>query len=279
MNSKIILKIIIILFILLLFSYNTAFATEIDERLEMFYEEVETEDGIFYKRKKHDKSKATLGYSVTLLKDDEPTIEIIKDTTDEYVKKYTLENCPIEQRIEKEYYQSILSIYSTTEGYKNKEDIKALISINATPVDGTSNYWKENFTNNELYYNEYVKKYYLTVYYFVRLSFNEESNKYELAYIDFKPENLEEEISRLKEKGLDIENIDVKELMKINYDDQIVAIPGTETSSISAEKTEYNSKQIEEISNTAQIIRTVCISLIIVVVFAGIIQVWRKNNY
>ena len=160
MNSKIILKIIIILFILLLFSYNTAFATEIDERLEMFYEEVETEDGIFYKRKKFDKSKATLGYSVTLLKDDEPTIEIIKDTTDEFVKKYTLENCPIEQRIEKEYYQSILSIYSTTEGYKNKEDIKALISINATPVDGSSNYWKENFTNNELYYNEYVKKYY-----------------------------------------------------------------------------------------------------------------------
>ncbi len=286
MNKKIrnILK-IIILFILLIISNIEVYASDIDKRIEMFYEQVETEEGTFYKDKKTDPKDVKKVYSISekvYSEENKKVVKIIKEKIDEYMTRFTSDDCPEEQRIEKEYTQNVINIYSVTEEkkYNDGDEISGLVSVFVSPINFENDYWKNNFYNNEISYNPFEEKYHVKMYYYIRLSFNEENSKYEIAYIDFKPENLEEELAKLKEeKGLDLKNLNVKDLMNISYDDQIKAVPSSESTAVSAEKTEYNAKQIEEISNTAKIIRYVSISLIVIVVFIGIVKVWRKNNY
>ena len=286
MNKKIrnIIK-IIILFIFLIISnlYVYAYEYDMDKIIELEYEEIETEEGTFYKRKKTDPKDVKRAYSISekvYSEENKKVVKIINEKIDEHMTRFTSDDCPEKQRIEKEYIKNVLNIYSVTEEkkYNDGDEISGFVSVFVSPTNFENDYWKNNFSNNDISYNPFEEKYYVNINYYIRLTFNKEKNEYEIAYIGFEPENLEEELIRLKEeKGLDLKNLNVKDLMNISYDDQIKAIPSSESTVVSTEKTEYNANQIEEISNAAQIIRGVCISLIIIVVFVGIIKVWREK--
>lgn len=286
MNKKIrnILK-IIILFILLIISNLEVYAYEydMDKIIELKYEKIETEEGTFYKRKKTDPKDVKRVYSISgniYSEENKEVVKIINEKIDEYMTKFTSEACPENQRIEKEYNKNIINIYSVTEEkkYNDGDEIYCLVSVFASPINFESDYWKNNFTNNDISHNQYEDKYYVSMNYYIRLTFNKEKNEYEIAYIDFKPENLEEELTKLKEeKGLDLENLKIEDIMNISYDDQIKVVSSTESTAVSAEKNEYNANQIEEISNTAKIIRYGCISLIVIIVLAGIIKIWKEK--
>lgn len=286
MNKKIrnILK-IIILFIFLIISnlYVYAYEYDMDKIIELEYEEIETEEGTFYKKKKTDPKDVKKVYSISekvYSEENKKVVKILQEEIDEYMTKFTSDNCPEEQKIEKEYTKNVLNIYSVTEEkpYNNGDEITGFVSVFVSPINFENDYWKNNFSNNEVSYNPFEEKYYVYMNYYIRLVFNKEKNEYEIAYIDFKPENLEEELSKLKEeKGLDLKNLKIKDLMNISYDDQIKAVPSSESTAISAEKTEYNVSQIEEISNTTKIIRGICIGLIIIIAFARIIKFWKEK--
>lgn len=286
MNKKIrnILK-IIILFILLIISNLEVYAYEydMDKRIEMTFDKIETEEGTFYKRKKTDPKDVKRVYSISgniYSEENKEVVKIINEKIDEYMTRFTSEACPENQRIEKEYTKNIINIYSVTEEkkYNNGDEISVLISVFVSPINFENDYWKNNFSNNDISYNAFEDKYYVYMNYYIRLDFNKEKNEYEIAYIDFKPENLEEELTKLKEeKGLDLENLKIEDIMNISYDDQINVVSSSESTAVSAEKIEYNANQIEEISNTAKIIRYGCIGLIVIIVLAGIIKVWKEK--
>lgn len=284
MNKKTSIKIFFVLLILLLTSFTNAYATsDMDERIERFYDEVEIDGEIFYKEKDlldSDYKKLHISYITSQnaqKEENKEVVKIVREKMEEYVKRFTSDDCPEEQKIKDDYYIYVDDLYSVDDEnpYKAGDDIEALVQISATPINGTSNYWKENFSNNELYYDEYEEKYSVLIYYFVRLSVIPETNEYEIAYIDFKPENFEQKISELKDKGIDLESLDVKRILDTKYTDDIEVVPSSKTSVTSGEKTEYNDSQIEEISNMTNVIRITCIILLIVFV---IVLFFRKKS-
>ncbi|MBQ7411220.1 MAG: hypothetical protein IJW20_07560 [Clostridia bacterium] len=284
MNKKVSIKIFFVLLILLLINFNNVYAAwNMDERIERFYDEVEIDGEIYYVRKDlFDRGKihTHIGYITSQnaqKEENKEAVKIVREKIEEYAKKLVSEDCPEEQRIQDDYYIYVEDLYSVDDEnpYKVGDDIEALVQISATSINGTSNYWKENFSNNELYYDEYDEKYYVHMYYFVRLSVVPETNEYEIAYIDFKPENFDQKISELKDKGIDLESLDVKRILDTKYTDDIEVVPSSKTSVTSAEKTEYNDSQIEEISNMTNLIRITCIILLIIFV---IVLIFRKKS-
>lgn len=274
MNKKISIKIFFVLLILLLMNFNNVYAAwNMDERIERFYDEVEIDGEIYYIRKdlfKREKTHTHIGYGTSQnaqKEENKEVVKIVREKMEEYVKRFTSEDCPEEQKIQEDYYIYVEDLYSVDDEnpYKVGDDIEALVQISATSINGTSNYWKENFSNNELYYDEYDEKYYVHMYYFVRLSVIPETNEYEIAYIDFKPENYDEYIEELKNEGIDLENLDVEKILNTKYTDEIEVVASSDTIVVSGEKTAYKSNNIKEISNMTFIIRVICIAIFIII--------------
>lgn len=285
MNKKFenILKLFsVILFVFLIINQSKVYATEIDERIEIFYEQVEREDGIFYKRKKTDPKDVKRTYSISekvYSEENKKVVKIIKEKIDEYMTRFTSDDCSEEQKIEKEYTKNVINIYSVTEEkkYNDGDEISGFISVLVSPINFENDYWKNNFSNNEISYNPFEEKYYVYMNYYIRLVFNKEINEYEIAYIDFKPENLEEELTKLKEeKGLDLKNLDIKKIMNISYNDEIKPIASSNTVATSGNKTEYNAANIEKNSNIALGIRVISIILMIFIIVICIIRKYKK---
>ena len=282
---KNILKIFsVILFIFLIIgNIEVNASSDMDKRIEMFYDKIETKEGTFYKYKKHDTTKAVVNYNSSnqvYSEENKEVLRIIEDNIEKYVNKFTNEDYPKEQRIESKYTKQVNAIYSITEDnpYNDGDDIVALVSIYVIPIDPSSNYWKENFTNNETSYNQFEDKYYITMNYFLRLEFNQEIGEYQIAYIDFKPENLDRYLSDLKEKGIDLYDLDINKIMNISYDDEIRPVASSNTVEISGNKTEYSAANIEEISKIALIIRVISIILMVLIIAICVIQISKNKN-
>jgi len=275
MNSKLknILKISAILFILLLVNFTKVYALD-EQMIEKYYEKIETEEGIFYKRKDLRKvnnvhiSMYSSGIDTGIYDVYLNLSEIIKEKVDILIKDYISKDYPEEQKIRDDYNITVNNIYSISKEkpYKDGDDIVAVFHVYAHPLDGTNNYWKENFSNNELYYDKYKDEYSVFVYYFIRLSKSSETGEYEISYIGMKPENFEQSIKQLEEKGFDLENLDVKKLLNISYADEMKPVASSNTVATSAVKTEYNSENIKEISNIASLVRVICILLSIILI-------------
>mgnify|MGYP003300120466 CR=1 FL=1 len=275
MNSKLknVLKITVILFILLLVNFSKVYALD-EQMIEKYYEKIETEEGIFYKRKdlrQVNGSHIPMGLSGidTGIYDMYLNLsEIIKEKVDILIKDYISKDYPEEQKIRDDYNITVNNIYSISKEkpYKDGDDIVAVFHVYAHPLDGTNNYWKENFSNNELYYDKYKDEYSVFVYYFIRLSKSPETGEYEISYIGMKPENFEQSIKQLEEKGFDLENLDVKKLLNISYADEMKPVASSNTVATSAVKTEYNSENIKEISNIASVVRATCIILSVILI-------------
>lgn len=285
MNRKnnIIYKIVsIILFSLLLINSTNVYAIDMDKYIELVYDKIETEEGTLYKRKKKDKTNLCITYKLfsNSYNEKNPELkEIVQEKVKEYINRYYVD-CPNEQKIQ-ENYSIYVDIYSPNDEnpYKDGDDIVALVNIIAEPLNADSNYWKENFSNNEFSYNKYEDKYYVRIYNFVRLSKNSEKGEYEIAYIDFKPENYDTYIAELKEKGIDLENLDVEKVLNTNYSDEMNVVASSNTTSISGDKTEYDSANVKEIANIAFIMRVVCIGILGIFIIICIVKnIKNKKN-
>lgn len=286
MNKKFknILKIIIILFILLLVNFSKVYALE-EQMIEKYYKKIETEDGVFYKRKSLKElddlhiSMNSSGISTKIYDDYLKLKEIIEEKVDTLIKEYISKDYTENQRIREDYKVFTEQIYSISEEkpYVDGDDIVAVVEIYAHPIDGNNSYWNENFSNNELYYDKYKDEYSVYIYYFIRLSKNLETGEYEIVYIDLEPENYDQAIIDLKEKGLDLENLDVKKLLNTNYADEIKAVSSTNTIVDSTENNEYNSKQVQEIKNISNVIRYVSVAILIIIIIIFIIK-FNKNR-
>ncbi len=282
--SKVIKLCCIIFTIFLLINFSKVYANEnFETRLERNYDKVEIDGEVFYKMKEwRNPENIHISFESTgeaQKEENTEIVNIINKRTKEYFNQFTFEDCPVEKRIQEGFDLSTYDIYSINDEktYKEGDDIEALVRIYAKPVQGDSDYWKENFTKNELYYDEYDKEYSVTMYYFVRLSINSESNEYEIAYIGLEPENYEEKLKELKEQGIDLENLDIDKIINTKYTDDIKVVPSTETLAISAEKEEYNSEQIKEIKNISFIIKIVSILIILVMAIIVFIRFHKKK--
>ena len=276
----------ILLFTLLIFfsiNYNTYAMMDFETIIERYYDEVEIDGEIFYTRKKlftpENSHVPYVNSNEPNKQENQEIVKIINEKSKEYFKQFTLESYPIDKRIAENFSLYTHDIYFSNDklSYKSGDDINALIMISAKPIQGNSNYWNENFSKNELYYNEFDKTYHVTMYYFVRLSINSESNQYEVIYMGLEPENLNDHIKELEEKGINLKDLNIEKVVNTQYTDEIKLIPSSETISINAEKNEYDNIQIEEVSNITTIIRITCICLLFIITIIGIIKVWKKT--
>ena len=248
----------------------------IDKLIEAHYEKVQIdEEGEFYIPKKMDTSNVTWAYSSSqnVGQDNEKVNTIVNTKVDEYIKKLTIEECPIEKRIKEDYYigYSIYSISDETP-YKDGDDIVALAQVNAHPVKGESDYWKENYPSYQFFYDEYENIYSVNMYYFVRLSVSD-NEEYQIVYIDSKPENYDKYITELKEtKGIDLENLDLDRILNTSYKDEIQVISTSNTEVINGKKAEYNSAEIKEISQIYSIITVKCILILFGIVILYVLK-------
>ena len=284
MNNKLrnILKVIVILWILLLVNFSNVYALD-EQMIDKYYEKIETEEGIFYKRKDLREvngthiSMSASGIDAEIYDVYLDLSEIIKEKVDILIKDYISKDYPEEQNIRPDYNITVNKIYSISKEkpYKEGDDIVAVFNVYAHPIDGSNNYWKENFSNNELYYDKYTDEYSVFIYYFIRLSINAETGEYEIAYIDSKPENFDKAMADLKEQGFDLENLDVKKILNTNYADEIKVVSGTNTIVESVEKNEYNSNQIHEMKNISKVIRFVSV-IILIIIFILFIKSRKK---
>ena len=122
MNSKLknILKISAILFILVLVNFTKVYALDDEQIIEKYYEKIETEDGIFYKRK--DLRKVNGSHIPMSLSGIDTEIyevylnlsEIIKEKVDVLIKDYISKDYPEEQKIRDDYNITVNNIYSKT---------------------------------------------------------------------------------------------------------------------------------------------------------------------
>ncbi len=278
--NKTIIKMFIIIFIIFL-SINKVYAYDMDEYIEERYYKVETEEGTFYKMKPFDTTQAKITFLSPNSEEDEnynKISKIVTEKTTNYIKSFTTPECPEDKKIEENFTLICNNIYSITKEkpFNEGDDIVALTATYATPVKAESNYWKENFSNNEISYNEIENKYYVTMYYFVRLSKSQDTGEYEIAYIGLKPENYDEYVAELKNtKGIDLNNLDIDKIFNISYKDNIKPVASSNTNSVSGKNEKYNTAQIEEISNISFVIRIICLAILSIFIIICII---RKIN-
>lgn len=254
----------------------------LDKDIELNYDKIETQEGIFYIPKKRTYERIITGYlpSQNALSDEKQNLrKIVQEKVKVYIEQYTSKDYPEDKRINTEYYVGNVNVYfqNGKENYNDGDDIVALVNINATPINGNSSFWKENFPDYEFYYNEETKEYILNTYIFVRLSVNSQTKDYDISYVGNKPENYDKYIAELKEtKGIDLENLDIERILNTSYKDDMQIVASNSTSATNANKSEYNSANIEEISNFATVIRIVCVLALIIIITISVIK--KKRN-
>ena len=273
---------IISLFILLLSSnLSVCYANNFETRLKMRYEEVETEDGIFYKEKEG-AHKVYIPHSISnkvFEKENERAIETINTVLAEYMRTNFEQVSSEDKKVTECSSIDIVNVYSITEEnpYNYGDEIVALATVWVKPLNSESSYWKENYSDNEFHYDMLNEEYTISMDFYLRLVFNEESKVYEIAYIDCKPENLEKEFERLKNEGIDLKNLDIKQLIEVKYEDEIKVVSNNSTEKVSANKIDYNSKKIEDVSKMTMIIRMVALVVIVFMIVCMIRSNKRKN--
>lgn len=277
MRKNYLLRIFVLIILIFLFIINNVYAKEMD--IDKWYHKVETEDGVFYKRNKIDIENVTYAYFSTNSTNDEKyenLREIVREKVNEYVKYYTLDECPEEKRIEKEINVSEVTLYLKKDDgsdYEEGDDIIARVNVNCYPQNSDSNYWKENIPSYQQQFDEVLNKNRIWIYYFVRLSVNQENGEYEISYIDFKPEGYDEYKKQLKEKGIDLDNLDLEKIFNISYQDDVTVVANN------AQKLDHNSSRNEELTNNITIIiRAISVlGLLIIILMCLIIRL--KYNF
>lgn len=194
--------------------------------------------------------------------------DYIYNGTKENLKQYLkTEN---EKEKLKGYFIMSCSTYTRDTEYKEQGDLEGRVTLFFVP-EVKSSKWCEHA--EEAYTKIYSKEikdyvridgYFTTVY--IRLGW--ENDKYVIKFIDNKPEGYDEYVARMKEHGIDVENIDYPSLINANVN---VKQEIQET-----EKKEFDTRQMAiGIVNYGIII--VCGGLIVLIVIINIV-INKKNK-
>lgn len=193
--------------------------------------------------------------------------DYVQESVGEYFKKYL--NIENEKEKIKGYFLGNQFVYTRENEYKEYDDIEVRITVFFVPESNNSK-WCENAQKAyiKLYHKEnkeFVEIDGFSTSVYVRLVW--EDNKYVVKFMDNKPEGYDEFVSRMKEHGIDVENIDYPSLINANADvkQEIQA----------AEKKEFDTRQTE-INIINNWIIAVCSAMIILIIMINLIV--NKNG-
>lgn len=146
--------------------------------------------------------------------------DIIYDTVQEvfkeWLEQYTLDTVSEEERIKKEYYTTSFTAFNYDGEWKEGDDISARIGALVYPVKENSKWSQYQKLSYEETQNPNGDGYYPPDYY-VRLS--KIDGEYKIVYIDFVPEGYQEYTEKMKDKGIDIENLNLEEILNSSYEE------------------------------------------------------------
>lgn len=193
--------------------------------------------------------------------------DYIYEGTKEHFKQYL--NSENENEKLKGYFILGFSNYTRDIEYKEQDDIEAKITLFFVPEVKSSKWCEHAEKAYTKIYSEKNKEFieidgYFTHIY-VRLVW--ENDKYVIKFMDNKPEGYDEFVARMKEHGIDVENIDYPSLINANADvkQEIQA----------AEKKEFDTRQTE-INILNNWIIAVCSTMIILIIMINLIV--NKNE-
>lgn len=92
--------------------------------------------------------------------------------------------------------------------------------------------------------------------YYIRMS--KIDGEYQIVYIDFVPEGYEEYVQKMKDKGIDVENLDLEKLLNNEYQET------TEITEQNGEVQEFKAEKSEVIEKTSRKITLFCGVMIVV---------------
>lgn len=194
--------------------------------------------------------------------------DYVQESVGEYFKQYlSSEN---EKEKLKGYYLGSQSIYTREYEYKEYDDIEARITLFFVPESNNSK-WCENAKKayTELYHKEnkeFVEIDGFSTRVYVRLVW--ENGKYVVKFMDTKPEGYDEYVARMKEHGIDVENIDYPSL--INAEENV------QKEIQEAEKKEFETKQTI-IGSINKVIVSIFWGLIVIIVLINVV-ISKKNK-
>lgn len=198
--------------------------------------------------------------------------DIIYDTVQEvfkqWLEQYTLDTVSEEERIKKEYYTTNYTGFTYNSGeWKEGDDISARIGALVFPVKENSKWSQYKKLSYEESQNPNGDGYYPPDYY-VKLS--KIDGEYKIVYIDFVPEGYQEYAEKMKEKGIDVENLNVEEILNSNYEET------TEVVEQNAETLELKAEN-EIIEKTSMGITIFCSLMIVLSLILYVRKIVRKK--
>ncbi len=198
--------------------------------------------------------------------------DIIYDTVQtvfkEWLEQYTLDTVSEEERIKKEYYTTNYTGFTYNSGeWKEGDDISARIGALVFPVKEDSKWSQYKKLSYEESQNPNGDGYYPPDYY-VKLS--KIDGEYKIVYIDFVPEGYQEYAEKMKEKGIDIENLNLEEILNNNYEEM------TEVVEQNAEVLELKAEN-EIIEKTSMGITIFCSLMIVLSLILYVRKIVRKK--
>ena len=142
--------------------------------------------------------------------------DYVQESVGEYFEQYL--NSENEKEKLKGYYLGNQFVYTREYEYKEYDDIEARITVFFVPESNNSK-WCEKAKDayTKLYHKEnkeFVEIDGFSTSVYVRLIW--ENDKYVVKFIDNKPEGYDEYVARMKEHGIDVENIDYPSLINAN---------------------------------------------------------------
>lgn len=187
--------------------------------------------------------------------------DYIYDGTKEHFKQYL--NTENEKEKLKGYFIMGTSCYTRDTEYKEQGDIEAKVILFFVPGVKSSKWCEYAEKAYTKIYSEKIKDFieidgYFTEIY-IRLVW--ENDKYVIKFMDNKPEGYDEFVARMKEHGIDVENIDYPSL--INAEENV------QKEIQEAEKKEFNTRQVS-IGTLEQWIILVCGVLIFLIILINI---------
>ena len=148
----------------------------------------------------------------------------------EWLNQYTAKTASEEERL-KIYYLTNCSCFSTYEAFQAGGDIEVKMGALVYPVSENSKwaqYEKHEYENPKDGIGYYVPDYYMRM--------SKVDGEYKIVYMDFVPEGYDEYVQKMKEKGIDVENLDLKEILTQEAEEKTEVIEqNAETQNLTAE--------------------------------------------
>lgn len=175
--------------------------------------------------------------------------EVAEETLKVYMDKYTSNDAGEDEKL-KAYYFGNYSGFTSYEDFKAGKDIIVRMSVLVYPEKADSSKWS-GYQKLDYEGSIYGQGYNVPDYY-IRMT--KDGEKYKIVYIDFVPEGYAEYVQKMKDKEIDVENINLQELINRAYEE----IPEIETTEI----TEQAGK-VEEFKSKNEVIEKTKIKIII----------------